>query len=413
MNFKINPTICVVGLGYVGLPLAVAFEKYYQVIGYDINDKRVHELKHNIDSTCEIDTKELESISRLRFTSELAEIEMADVYIVTVPTPVDNNNLPDLSPLISASKSISEVLSVGNVVIFESTVFPGATEEVCVPNLSSSGLVFNSDYFVGYSPERVNPGDKTRKIENIIKVTSGSTTETAEFVDELYKTVIKAGTHKASSIKIAEASKIIENIQRDVNIALINELHQIFNILEIPTLEVVDAASTKWNFMKLNPGLVGGHCIGVDPYYLLHRSVSKGYIPDLMRSAREINNSMPEYLAHNFLEFLIKNEINPIRMRVLLLGITFKEDCPDIRNTKVIDLYYSLVKLGFDVVVYDPVANKEEVLEQYGVELVRNFDQEFDIAFLAVGHKAILDSISEILNKSKNKKVYDFKGLLK
>ncbi|TOD58572.1 nucleotide sugar dehydrogenase, partial [Vibrio parahaemolyticus] len=361
MNFSLeNARVGIIGLGYVGLPLAVEFGKKSPTIGFDINQDRIDELSAGRDSTLECSDNELAEAKYLSYTSSLQELKECNVYIVTVPTPIDEHKQPDLTPLIKASEALGTVVSEGDVVIYESTVYPGATEEDCIPVVERvSGLKFNQDFFAGYSPERINPGDKEHRVTNILKVTSGSTPEVAEYVDKLYRTIITAGTHKASSIKVAEASKVIENTQRDVNIALVNELHQIFSRLGINTKEVIDAAATKWNFMKLYPGLVGGHCISVDPYYLLHKSQQTGYIPDLMRQAREINDSMPDHLVKDFLVSLVKQGVNPVGKKVGLFGFTFKENCPDIRNTKVYDVYNSLVKMGFSVTVYDNWASCE------------------------------------------------------
>ncbi|WP_036828239.1 nucleotide sugar dehydrogenase, partial [Photobacterium sanctipauli] len=356
-----NAKVGIVGLGYVGLPLAVEFGKKFATIGFDIDTKRVKELISGTDSTLECTDEELAEASCLKYSSSLEELKNCNVYIVTVPTPIDEHKQPDLTPLIKASEALGAVISKGDIIIYESTVYPGATEEDCIPVVERvSGFKFNKDFYAGYSPERINPGDKEHRVTNILKVTSGSTPEVAEFVDQLYKTIITAGTHKAPSIKVAEASKVIENVQRDVNIALVNELHQVFSRLSINTKDVIAAASTKWNFMSLQPGLVGGHCIGVDPYYLLDKSQKSGYIPDLIRQAREINDVMPAYLAQDFLNELVRLKINPIDCHVGLFGFTFKENCPDIRNTKVFNLYLELIGLGFQVTIYDPWANVDE-----------------------------------------------------
>ncbi|PQJ57813.1 nucleotide sugar dehydrogenase [Vibrio splendidus] len=410
MNMSVeNARIAIIGLGYVGLPLAVEFGKKSPTIGFDINQVRIDELAKGRDSTLECSDNELAEATHLSYTTSLQDLKECNVYIVTVPTPIDEHKQPDLTPLIKASEALGTVVSEGDVIIYESTVYPGATEEDCIPVVERvAGLKFNQDFFAGYSPERINPGDKEHRVTNILKVTSGSTPEIAEYVDQLYKSIITAGTHKASCIKVAEASKVIENVQRDVNIALINEIHSIFSRMGINTNEVIEAASTKWNFMKLNPGLVGGHCIGVDPYYLLHKAQSNGYIPDLMRQAREINDSMPEYLAQDFLRKLIASKINPINCKVALAGFTFKENCPDIRNTKVYDLYKSLILMGFDVIVYDNWASKEEVFEEYGLTIKKELDGNYDAVFLAVKH----DYLVAELKLEKNKYVYDFKSAL-
>ncbi|MBS9854715.1 nucleotide sugar dehydrogenase [Vibrio alginolyticus] len=405
-----NTKVAIIGLGYVGLPLAVEFGKIMPTVGFDINKCRVNELKSGSDSTLECTEEELKEATFLTYTSILDELKSANVYIVTVPTPIDQHKQPDLTPLIKASEALGLIVSKGDVIIYESTVYPGATEEACIPVVESvSGLTFNKDFFAGYSPERINPGDKEHRVTNILKVTSGSNNEVAEFVDQLYKTIITAGTHKASSIKVAEASKVIENVQRDVNIGLINELHQVFQKLGINTHEVVEAAATKWNFMKLKPGLVGGHCIGVDPYYLMQKSSESGYIPDLIRTAREINDHMPSYLANDFLHKLIQKMVNPIDCKVILLGFTFKENCPDIRNTKVYDLYISMKNLGLQVDIVDPWADPEEVNKEYGISIKKSVDiNNYNAAFLAVGHAELI----EICNQNKNIFIYDFKGLL-
>ncbi|ELI1808386.1 nucleotide sugar dehydrogenase, partial [Vibrio parahaemolyticus] len=395
MKFDIKSAkVGIIGLGYVGLPLAVEFGKQRETIGFDINQSRVDELIGGHDGTLECSDSELSEAKKLRYTTALAELKECNVFIVTVPTPIDEHKQPDLTPLIKASETLGKVIKKGDVIIYESTVYPGATEEDCIPVVERvSGLKFNEEFFAGYSPERINPGDKEHRVTNILKVTSGSTDEVAIFVDQLYRTIITAGTHKASSIKVAEASKVIENTQRDVNIALINELHQIFTRLGIDTKEVVDAASTKWNFMKLYPGLVGGHCIGVDPYYLLHKSQQSGYVPDIMRQARQVNDAMPEFLASNFVKMLLINNVNPVGLKVALFGFTFKENCPDIRNTKVIDLIKSLKSYGLNVRVYDNWASKEEVMNEYGVSISNELTSNFDVGFLAVPHIEIVEHL--------------------
>ncbi|RZQ54951.1 Vi polysaccharide biosynthesis protein VipA/TviB [Pseudoalteromonas phenolica] len=405
--------IAVIGLGYVGLPLAVEFGKKYSTIGFDINQARVDELMAGNDSTLEVDSQALKQAKLLSYTTDVATLSSANVYIVTVPTPIDKHNQPDLSPLIGASKLLGGVIGKDDVVIFESTVYPGATEEDCIPVIETvSGLVYNKDFFAGYSPERINPGDKVNTLTKIKKVTSGSTPKIADFVDELYGSIISAGTHKATSIKVAEASKVIENVQRDVNIALINELHQIFDRLNINTKDVIDAAGTKWNFMKLMPGLVGGHCIGVDPYYLLHKSQTTGYVPDLMRQAREINNTMPSFVANNFLRTLLSKKINPVECNVLLMGFTFKENCPDIRNTKVLELYNELLMLGFNVDIYDNWADTEEAYEEYGIKLINSIEKDYDVGLLAVPHSQIVGDLNSKTINFNHGFVYDFKNAL-
>ncbi|MDB2417735.1 nucleotide sugar dehydrogenase, partial [Paracoccaceae bacterium] len=352
-----DPRIAIIGLGYVGLPLAAETSKHYEVIGYDISQNRISELKSGFDRTLEISNIQLADSENLKFSDNLADIEECNVYIITVPTPIDINNNPDLSPLINASSKVGSILKHGNVVIYESTVYPGATEELCVPILEEfSGLKFNCDFFCGYSPERINPGDKVRGITDVVKVTSGSTKETVDFVDDLYAKVIQAGTYKAPSIRVAEAAKVIENTQRDVNVALVNELSMIFNKMDIDTVEVLKAAGTKWNFMPFRPGLVGGHCIGVDPYYLTYKAQSIGYDPKMILSGREINNNMGRYVADCLIRKMIKERIQLVDANVLILGFTFKENCPDVRNTRVVDIVDELKDLGIKVDIYDPWA---------------------------------------------------------
>ncbi len=407
----LDKKIAVIGLGYVGLPLAVEFGKKYQTLGFDINQARVKELHTGHDSTLEVSDEELKDSPFMSYSFSVDDLKNCNVYIVTVPTPIDEHKQPDLTPLVKASEMIGKVVNKGDIIIYESTVYPGATEETCIPEVERvSGLTFNKDFFAGYSPERINPGDKEHRVANILKVTSGSTGEIAETVDQLYQSIIIAGTHKASSIKVAEASKVIENVQRDVNIALVNELHQVFERLNISTKEVMEAAGTKWNFMKLQPGLVGGHCIGVDPYYLLHKSQKSGYIPDLMRKAREVNDNMPTYIAQDFLATLIKKKINPVNCKVGMLGFTFKENCPDIRNTKAYDLYNALDALGLEVKVVDPLANKEDVKTEYSLGISNEFNpEEFDVMLLNVGHEEL---IKECTLLERKKYIYDFKGVL-
>lgn len=380
--------IGIIGLGYVGLPLACEFGKIYHTVGFDIQNSRINELKKGIDSTNELSTNEINNASNLFFTDDVDGLSDVNFYIVTVPTPVNIDNNPDLSHLISASEIIGKILKKNDIVIYESTVYPGATEDECLPVLEDiSGLKINKDFFLGYSPERINPGDKTRGVKDIMKITSGSSPKVATFIDEIYQSIITAGTFKASSIRVAEAAKLIENIQRDVNIALVNELHQIFTRLEINTFDVIEAASTKWNFMKLHPGLVGGHCIGVDPYYMLHKSQSLGYFPDIIRSAREINNSMPEFFAFKIIKEAIKNEINISSMKVLILGVTFKANCSDIRNSKVFNLIQELRNFNVEVSAFDPIANKEEVYKAHKEQLIEFDDiNSFDVIVNAVPH---------------------------
>lgn len=383
-----NTKIAILGLGYVGLPLAVAFSKYFPTIGFDIKTARIEELKQGKDNTREVEETELAAATNLAFSSNEADLKEANVLIVTVPTPIDDHRQPDLTPLIKASEMLGRVINKGDVVIYESTVYPGATEEECIPVVEKvSGLVFNRDFYAGYSPERINPGDKARPVTKIMKVTSGSTPEIADFVDQLYGTIIEAGTHKASSIKVAEASKIIENTQRDVNIALINELAMIFSHLGIDTNDVIEAAATKWNFIKLKPGLVGGHCIGVDPYYLVHKSMSVGHIPDMIRKAREINDGMARFVASKLIKAMIQKDQLIKGARVLIMGMTFKENCPDIRNTKVIDLINELRNYGMKIDVYDSYADPEEVVFEYGLNLIKDISESnYDAIILTVAH---------------------------
>ena len=384
--------IAIIGLGYVGLPLAHAFAKKYEVIGYDINDERIQELQTGYDRTLELEAEQLLEVKdRLSFTSDLEVLRSATIYIVTVPTPIDSSNQPDLTPLITSSQSIGTVLKSGDIVIYESTVYPGMTEEVCVPELEKvSGLTYNQDFFCGYSPERINPGDKEHTVTKILKVTSGSTPEIAKKVDALYASIIEAGTFKASSIKVAEASKVIENTQRDVNIALINELALIFDAMGIDTKEVIEAASTKWNFIKLFPGLVGGHCIGVDPYYLTYKAETLGYKPNLILGARQINNSMGPFIVEQTIKAMIDKEIKIKKSSVLVLGVTFKEDCPDMRNTKVIDIIQGLKDFGCEVDVFDPWVDPKEHKKHYSHGIISNpfeTNKEYDAIVVAVGHK--------------------------
>jgi UDP-N-acetyl-D-galactosamine dehydrogenase len=380
--------IGIIGLGYVGLPLACEFGKIYHTVGFDIQNSRINDLKKGIDSTNELSNHQINNASNLFFTDDVDGLSDVNFYIVTVPTPVNIDNNPDLSYLISASEIIGKILKKNDIVIYESTVYPGVTEDECLPVLEDiSGLKINKDFFLGYSPERINPGDKTRGVKDIIKITSGSSPKVATFIDEIYQSIITAGTFKASSIRVAEAAKLIENIQRDVNIALVNELHQIFTRLEINTFDVIEAASTKWNFMKLQPGLVGGHCIGVDPYYMLHKSQSLGYFPDIIRSAREINNSMPEFFAFKIIKEAIKKEINISSMKVLILGVTFKANCSDIRNSKVFNLIQELRNFNVEVSAFDPIANKEEVYKVHKEQLIEFDDiNSFDVIVNAVPH---------------------------
>lgn len=381
--------LAVVGLGYVGLPLAVAFGKRYPTVGFDVNRSRVAALRAGRDQTLEVSAEELAAASHLSFTAVPNEIATCNVFIVTVPTPIDAAKRPDLTPVARASETVGQVLKQGDIVIYESTVYPGCTEEICVPILeASSGLVFNRDFSVGYSPERINPGDKLHRVEDILKVTSGSTQEAAEFVDSLYASVITAGTHKASSIKVAEAAKVIENTQRDLNIALINDLAILFNKLGIDTLEVLEAAGTKWNFLPFRPGLVGGHCISVDPYYLTHKAQQIGHHPDVILAGRRTNDGMGAYVAGEVIRLLLRKGINPVEARVLVLGLAFKENCPDLRNTRVVDIIKSLHECRADVEVYDPWVDRDEAAEEYDVSLVLAPQPgTYDAIVIAVGHQ--------------------------
>ena len=381
--------IGVVGLGYVGLPLAVEFGKHFETIGFDVNPQRIAQLRKGRDTTLEVSRAELRSAERLTFTTDLQRLRRCRVFLVTVPTPIDGYKRPDLTPLVRASESVGAVLSKGSVVIYESTVYPGCTEEVCVPILERvSGLKFNRDFFAGYSPERINPGDKEHRLTTLRKVTSGSTPEIADFVDELYGTIVTAGTHKTSSIRVAEAAKVIENTQRDVNIALINELALIFNRLGIDTEEVLNAAGSKWNFLPFRPGLVGGHCIGVDPYYLTHKAQEIGYHPEMILAGRRLNDNMALHVAAQITRLMAARRIHVKGARVLVLGITFKENCPDIRNSKVADVVRELVKQGALVEVFDPWASAAECRHEYGLALVRELKPgRYDAAVIAVAHR--------------------------
>jgi UDP-N-acetyl-D-galactosamine dehydrogenase len=404
--------IGVVGLGYVGLPLAVEFGKLYPVIGFDINRERIAELLTGIDVTLETSKNELNSAVKLKFTSNLEEIFDCNVFIVTVPTPIDQFKAPDLRPLLSATRMIGKALKKNDIVIYESTVYPGCTEEECVPILEKeSGLKFNVDFYCGYSPERINPGDKINTLINIKKVTSGSTIETGERVDMLYKSIIIAGTHLAPSIKVAEASKAIENAQRDVNISFINELALIFDKIGIDTQDVLDAAGTKWNFLKYKPGLVGGHCIGVDPYYLAHKAESLGYYPQVILSGRRVNDNMGIFVANKVVKLLIQKGGIIRGGKALVLGVTFKENCPDIRNSKVIDIYTELTQFGLFVDVYDPYANSDDVYNEYQINLVTKLDK-YDAIVLAVAHDEFLSLDFDKLKKNHKSVVYDIKSIL-
>lgn len=386
---NINDTrIGIIGLGYVGLPLAVEFGKKYKTIGFDINKGRLDELANGHDSTLEVHDDELLEAKFLTYSNQVEQLATCNVYIVTVPTPIDMHKQPDLTPLVKASETLGKVIRKGDIVVYESTVYPGATEEVCIPVIERvSGLTFNQDFYAGYSPERINPGDKEHRVTNILKVTSGSTHEIADFIDQLYKSIIKAGTHKASSIKVAEAAKVIENTQRDVNIALINELSIIFNKLGIDTLEVLEAAGTKWNFLPFRPGLVGGHCIGVDPYYLTHKAQSVGYHPEMILAGRRLNDGMGQYVVSQLVKAMLKKRIQVEGANVLVMGLTFKENCPDLRNTKVIDIILELNEYNINVDVVDPWCEADEAKHEYGLTLTEQAkDDHYDAIILAVAH---------------------------
>ena len=408
----INDKIAIIGLGYVGLPLAVAFGAKYQVVGFDINAERITNLKNGLDTTLQCTSQEIANASKLVFTHDLSQIKDASIFIITVPTPVTKDKQPDLHLLRTASKMVGEVLKKGDIVIYESTVYPGCTEEDCVPVLEEfSRLKYNQDFYCGYSPERINPGDKVHTLTKIIKVTSGSTPEVANIVDNLYASIITAGTHKASSIKIAEASKSIENAQRDINISFVNELALIFDKMDIDTNEVLAAAATKWNFLPFKPGLVGGHCIGVDPYYLAHKATSLGYHPQVILSGRHVNDQMSAFVTEKVIKLLIKNNFNVQGAKVLLLGVTFKENCPDIRNSQAFEIYTALKKLGVDVFAFDPFANAQEVLDNHQINLVTSLET-YDAIVLTVAHDFFKSLNYTSLKSSANSVIYDTKAIL-
>ena len=407
-----NKKIAIIGLGYVGLPLAIEFGKKSPTLGFDINQARIKELNAGHDATLEVEDHEFAEAKQLTFTCETEELKSSQIFIITVPTPIDEHKRPDVTPLEKASQTVAGVIKKGDIVIYESTVYPGATEEVCIPIIEKlSGLKFNQDFFAGYSPERINPGDKTHRLPNIMKVTSGSTPEIAQEIDALYRTIITAGTHLAPSIKVAEAAKVIENTQRDLNIALVNELALIFEKIGIDTLDVLEAAGTKWNFLPFRPGLVGGHCIGVDPYYLTHKAQQVGYQPEIILAGRRLNDGMGAYVANTVIKLMIAKGQTIAGAKVLVKGITFKENCPDIRNSRVIDVIKELQSFHVDVSVNDPWANAKEVKEEYGVELVQDLDSDYDAVILAVAHKEFkkldLKSITH-----DNSVVYDIKCVL-
>ncbi|MFM1912295.1 MAG: hypothetical protein RIR51_133 [Bacteroidota bacterium] len=409
---NITTKISIIGLGYVGLPLAVEFGKFFETIGFDINQLRIDELKNGVDRTLEINPSDLISSDNLIFTSRIEDIRDSNIYIITVPTPIDKFKAPDLKPLLSATEMISKVLKKDDIVIYESTVYPGCTEEDCVPVLEKfSGLKFNQDFFCGYSPERINPGDKNNTLTNIVKVTSGSNSTTAERVDQLYKTIIKAGTHKAPSLKVAEASKAIENAQRDLNISFMNELAIIFEKMGVDTNDVLDAAGTKWNFLKFKPGLVGGHCIGVDPYYLAHKAESLGYHPQVILSGRRINDGMGKFIAEKAVKLLISKSIPIKNSNALILGITFKENCPDIRNSKVIDVFNELKDYGMSLDVYDPWVEKEELIKEMGIKLIDSIEKKYELVILAVSHNQFLSLDFNLILNSNNSVLLDIKSV--
>lgn len=427
MTDKINPynsvdkisvefkKIAVIGLGYVGLPLAVEFGKKYKTVGFDIDSNRVHQLVDGKDVTLEVKEEDLIEVlhnKNLNLTDEVQNLRDCNVYIVAVPTPIDKNNKPDLVAIQKASQTIGGVLKKNDIIIYESTVYPGLTEDECAVILEKeSGLIFNKDFFCGYSPERINPGDKNHTVTKIVKITSGSTLETAEVVDQLYNSIIEAGTYKAPSIKVAEAAKVIENSQRDINIAFVNELAKIFNKMGIDTKEVLEAASTKWNSLPFKPGLVGGHCIGVDPYYLAQKAQEMGYHPEIIVSGRRMNDSMGQYIGSEVLRLMIQEEVNVNNSNILILGITFKEDCPDIRNTRVIDIYHELKRYKTNIDIYDPFADKSTVKNAYGIELIEEINKEYDAIILAVSHQNFLNRNLRDFLKIKGI-IYDVKSVL-
>lgn len=408
-------TISVIGLGYVGLPLARLFSTKYNTIGFDLNYNRIKELSNGHDSTLEVSEELLKEAldNGIVFTADIERIKDSNFYVVAVPTPVDVNNRPDLSPLISASETVGKVIAKGDIVVYESTVYPGVTEEVCIPVVEKiSGLTFNKDFYAGYSPERINPGDKHHTVEKIRKVTSGSTPEVADIVDEIYNSVLVNGTHRAPSIKVAEASKIIENSQRDINIAFMNELAKIFNAMEIDTHDVIEAAASKWNFIKLSPGLVGGHCISVDPYYLIQKAQVYGVLPRIMTNARRLNDGMGDYVAHQVIKLMNKKGVLVKDAKILLLGFTFKENCPDIRNTKVVDIYHTLEEYSSSITICNPWVDAEKAKNEYGIDTISNIpEDEYDAIILCVAHKEFLEVDINKLRKSQSV-VYDVKGVL-
>lgn len=421
-NTPASIKIAIIGLGYVGLPLAVEFATKYPVIGFDIKHSRVDEINNGFDNTLEVDNEKLQSVlindhlTGLHCTTNSNDIINCNIYIIAVPTPTDKHNRPDLSILTKATETVGLILKYGDVVIFESTVYPGVTEDICVPILEkTSGLQFNQDFFVGYSPERINPGDKLHQLTNILKVTSGSTPEAACFIDDLYASIVKAGTHKAPSIKVAEACKVIENSQRDINIAFVNELSKIFNLMGIDSHDVLEAAGTKWNFLNFRPGLVGGHCTGVDPYYLAQKAQELGYHPEIILAGRRLNDGMGKYVALEVIKLMIKNNLQVKGARVLVLGFTFKENCTDVRNTRVIDIINVLTEFEADYEVYDPWANPKEVMLEYGITTIKNFNEtsgSYDAIILAVCHDEFKSFDFEKMKREKKSVIYDIKGVL-
>ncbi|KAB1071281.1 nucleotide sugar dehydrogenase [Tamlana haliotis] len=414
--------IAIIGLGYVGLPLARLFATKYDVVGFDINQNRIDELSQGNDFTLEVDSDTLKSVLKtdfndengLYFTANLDDLKTCNYYIITVPTPIDKNNRPDLTPLYKSSETVAQVLKKGDIVIYESTVYPGVTEDECVPVLEKiSGLKFNKDFYAGYSPERINPGDKLHTVDKILKVTAGSTPEIGKKVDGLYASVITAGTHLAPTIKVAEAAKVIENSQRDINIAFVNELAKIFNLMNIDTNSVLEAAGTKWNFLPFKPGLVGGHCIGVDPYYLAQKAQEVGYHPEIILAGRRVNDSMGQYVASEVVKLMVQKDIRIKNSKILILGITFKENCPDVRNTRVVDVIKQLNSYGTDITIYDPWANPEEVYHEYGLKTTQELpSNNFDAVVLTVAHKEFLNKdLNTLINK--DGVLYDVKGILK
>ena len=407
--------IAIIGLGYVGLPLAVEFGKHVATVGFDINLERIQALKNGIDHTLEVSEQQLKQTNFLNYSSDIQQLAESNFYIVTVPTPIDDFKQPDLTPLVKASQSIAGVLKKGDIVVYESTVYPGATEEVCIPVLEQhSGLKFNQDFFVGYSPERINPGDKQRHVTNILKITSGSTVEIADYIDDVYNLIITAGTYKAPNIKVAEAAKVIENTQRDVNIALMNELALIFNKMGIDTEEVLKAAGTKWNFLNFRPGLVGGHCIGVDPYYLTHKAQSIGLHPEIILAARRLNDRMGEYVATQLIKEMVKKRIQVVGSKILIMGLSFKENCPDIRNTKIVDMVNALKEYDLDLDIYDPWVDAAEAENEYGLAPISELEIQYDAIVIAVAHDEFKQmSMDDFKTLGKDQYVlYDLKYVL-